>query len=118
MRGSSASSMWPKAPSRHSATIDCGAKASPTPSPYRRSRRWHRTANRSSSTRERMTPSARRRPRHRKRSPDLPPVEPPDMRYVMKQKLLSWGDDFYIKDENERNAYFVDGKAFSIGDQL
>jgi len=40
------------------------------------------------------------------------------MRYVMKQKLLSWGDDFYIKDENERNVYFVDGKAFSIGDQL
>jgi uncharacterized protein YxjI len=40
------------------------------------------------------------------------------MRYVMKQKLLSWGDDFYIKDENERDVYFVDGKAFSFGDQL
>lgn len=36
----------------------------------------------------------------------------------MKQKLLSFGDDFYIKDENERDAYFVDGRAFSIGDKL
>ncbi|MDB4914544.1 MAG: hypothetical protein JWM95_2188 [Gemmatimonadetes bacterium] len=36
----------------------------------------------------------------------------------MKQKLLSWGDDFYIKDENEHDVYFVDGKAFSFGDQL
>ena len=40
------------------------------------------------------------------------------MRYIMKQKLLSFGDDFYIKDENERDAYFVDGRAFSIGDKL
>ncbi|MEO8619753.1 MAG: LURP-one-related family protein [bacterium] len=40
------------------------------------------------------------------------------MRYVMKQKLFSFGDDFYIKDENERDIYFVDGKAFSFGDQL
>ena len=40
------------------------------------------------------------------------------MRYILKQKLFSWGDDFYIRDENERDVYFVDGKAFSIGDQL
>lgn len=40
------------------------------------------------------------------------------MRYIMKQKLLSFGDDFYIKDENERDAFFVDGRAFSIGDKL
>ena len=40
------------------------------------------------------------------------------MRYIMKQKLFSWGDDFYIKDENERDVYFVDGKALSFGDQL
>ena len=40
------------------------------------------------------------------------------MRYVLKQKLLSWGDDFYIKDETGRDVYFVDGKAFSLGDQL
>jgi uncharacterized protein YxjI len=40
------------------------------------------------------------------------------MRYVLKQKLLSWGDDFYIRDENGQDVYFVDGKAFSFGDQL
>jgi uncharacterized protein YxjI len=40
------------------------------------------------------------------------------MRYVMKQKLFSWGDDFYIKDESGRDVFFVDGKAFSFGDQL
>jgi uncharacterized protein YxjI len=40
------------------------------------------------------------------------------MRYVMKQKLFAWGDDFTIKDEAEQDAFFVDGKAFSFGDQL
>ena len=40
------------------------------------------------------------------------------MQYVMKQKLLSWGDDFYIKDKDGQDVYFVDGKAFTIGDQL
>ena len=39
------------------------------------------------------------------------------MRYVMRQKLLSFGDDFTIRDESGRDVYFVDGKAFSIGDQ-
>lgn len=39
------------------------------------------------------------------------------MRYVMKQKLFSWGDDFTIKDENGQDRYYVDGKAFSIGDK-
>ncbi|MES2463535.1 MAG: LURP-one-related family protein [Armatimonadota bacterium] len=36
----------------------------------------------------------------------------------MKQKLFAFGDDFYIKDENGNNAFFVDGKVFSIGKQL
>ena len=40
------------------------------------------------------------------------------MRYVMKQKLLSWGDDFVIKDEAGRDVFYVDGKAFSLGNQL
>ncbi|MCK4341501.1 MAG: LURP-one-related family protein [Phycisphaerae bacterium] len=40
------------------------------------------------------------------------------MRYVMKQKLFSFGDDFTIKDEQGHDIYFVDGKAFSIGDKL
>ena len=40
------------------------------------------------------------------------------MRYIMKQRLFSWGDDFFIKDESGRDAFFVDGKAFSLGNQL
>lgn len=36
----------------------------------------------------------------------------------MRQKLLSWGDDFTIKTEDGRDAFFVDGKAFSLGNQL
>jgi uncharacterized protein YxjI len=40
------------------------------------------------------------------------------MRYVMKQKLFSWGDDFYIRDAEDRDVFFVDGKAFSLGAQL
>ena len=40
------------------------------------------------------------------------------MRYVMRQKLFSWGDDFAIKDEDDRDVFFVDGKAFRLGNQL
>lgn len=40
------------------------------------------------------------------------------MRYVMKQKLFSWGDDFTIKNETGQDVFFVDGKAFSFGDKL
>lgn len=36
----------------------------------------------------------------------------------MKQKFLSWGDDFTIQDDQERDVFFVDGKAFSIGAKL
>jgi hypothetical protein len=37
------------------------------------------------------------------------------MRYVMKQKLFSWGDDFYTRDAEGREVFFVDGKATAIG---
>lgn len=40
------------------------------------------------------------------------------MRYVMKQKLFCWGDDFTIKTADGQEAFFVDGKALSIGDKL
>ena len=40
------------------------------------------------------------------------------MRYVMKQKLFCWGDDFTIKTPDGQDVFFVDGKAFSIGDKL
>ncbi|MDF1837339.1 MAG: LURP-one-related family protein [Planctomycetota bacterium] len=40
------------------------------------------------------------------------------MRYVMKEKILSWGDDFTIRDSEERDVYRVKGKVFSLGDKL
>lgn len=40
------------------------------------------------------------------------------MRYVLKQKLLAFGDDYLVRDDAGRDTYFVDGKAFSFGDQL
>ncbi len=40
------------------------------------------------------------------------------MRYMMKQKLFTWGDDFTIKNEAGEDVFFVDGRAFSIGDKL
>ena len=40
------------------------------------------------------------------------------MRYVMKQKLFSWGDDFTIKNEADEEVFFVDGNAFSFGNKL
>ena len=40
------------------------------------------------------------------------------MRYLMKEKLFSWGDDFTIKDDAGRDVYFVDGKVFTWGKQL
>jgi uncharacterized protein YxjI len=42
----------------------------------------------------------------------------PSMRYLMKQKIFAWGDDFTIKDEAGNDAFFVDGRAFSIGKKL
>jgi uncharacterized protein YxjI len=40
------------------------------------------------------------------------------MRYQMKQKIWSFGDDFAIKDDRGNDVFFVDGKAFSLGDKL
>jgi uncharacterized protein YxjI len=42
----------------------------------------------------------------------------PIMRYVMKQKVFSFGDDFVIRDEAGTDRFLVDGRAFSIGDKL
>ena len=39
-------------------------------------------------------------------------------RYKMREKLLSFGDDFWIEDERGRRAYFVDGKAVRVRQTL
>lgn len=40
------------------------------------------------------------------------------MQYQMRQKLFAWGDDFTIRTADGHDAFFVDGKAFSLGHQL
>jgi uncharacterized protein YxjI len=40
------------------------------------------------------------------------------MRYLMKQKLFCFGDDFAIKNEAGDDVFFVDGRALSIGNKL
>jgi len=40
------------------------------------------------------------------------------MRYIMKERILSWGDDFTIRDADGRDAYYVDGKVLSFGHKL
>jgi uncharacterized protein YxjI len=37
---------------------------------------------------------------------------------MMKQRLFSWGDDFYIQDETGQNRFYVDGKVLSLGHQF
>ena len=38
--------------------------------------------------------------------------------YKMREKLLSFGDDFWIEDDRGRRAYFVDGKAVRVRQTL
>ena len=40
------------------------------------------------------------------------------MRYVMKQKLFAFGDDFIIRDESGADRFVVDGRVFTIGAKL
>lgn len=37
------------------------------------------------------------------------------MRYQVSQKMLALGGDFTIRDENGREAYYIDGKVFNFG---
>jgi uncharacterized protein YxjI len=39
-------------------------------------------------------------------------------RYQMREKLVSFGDDFYIEDEQGQKAFKVDGKALRVRDTL
>lgn len=40
------------------------------------------------------------------------------MRYLIKSKLLAWGNDFHICDEEGHERFFVDGRVFSVGNKL
>ncbi len=40
------------------------------------------------------------------------------MRYVLRQKVFCFGDDYTIKDAEGNDCFYVDGKALSIGNKL
>lgn len=40
------------------------------------------------------------------------------MRYIMKQKVFSFGDKFAISNENEEDVFFVNGAVLSLGHKL
>lgn len=40
------------------------------------------------------------------------------MKLFMKQKVFSFKDKFYIKDENANDKYYIEGEFFSIGKKL
>ncbi|MBZ4668397.1 MAG: hypothetical protein JG775_1549 [Defluviitaleaceae bacterium] len=40
------------------------------------------------------------------------------MRYQINQKILSFGDNFTIKDEYGSDQFYVKGKVFALGDKL
>lgn len=40
------------------------------------------------------------------------------MRYLLKQELFAWGDDFSIFDEAGNKVYFVDGHGIAIANKL
>jgi uncharacterized protein YxjI len=37
---------------------------------------------------------------------------------MMRERILSWGDDFTIRNADGQNVFHVDGKVFSFGDKL
>ena len=37
---------------------------------------------------------------------------------MMRQRILSWGDDFSIRDADGQEVYYIDGKVFSFGNKL
>jgi uncharacterized protein YxjI len=41
-----------------------------------------------------------------------------DVRYMMRERILSWGDDFTIRNADGEDVFYVDGKVFSFGDKL
>jgi len=40
------------------------------------------------------------------------------LRYQIREKIFSFGDDFTIKDEFNNDIFIVKGKVFSFGDKL
>jgi uncharacterized protein YxjI len=39
-------------------------------------------------------------------------------RFQLRQKILSWGDDYVVKDEAGRERFYIDGKVFTLRNTL
>jgi uncharacterized protein YxjI len=39
------------------------------------------------------------------------------VRFILRQKLLAWGNDFIVRDEAGNDAFVVDGRAISLGNK-
>jgi uncharacterized protein YxjI len=37
---------------------------------------------------------------------------------MMRERILSWGDDFTIRNAEGEDVFYVDGKVLSFGDKL
>jgi uncharacterized protein YxjI len=40
------------------------------------------------------------------------------MRLAMRERMVSWGDDYYVRDAHGRDVYYIDGKVFSLRQTL
>ncbi len=40
------------------------------------------------------------------------------MKLYIKQKVFSWKDKFYVKDENGNDRYYIEGEFFTLGKKL
>ena len=40
------------------------------------------------------------------------------MKLYMKQKVFSWADKFYIRDESGQYRYYIEGEIFTFGKKL
>jgi uncharacterized protein YxjI len=46
------------------------------------------------------------------------PEGPAVTRYQMKQKWLCLGNDYVVRDDADRDVYYIDGRVFSLGQKL
>lgn len=46
------------------------------------------------------------------------PIGSVNHRFMVREQLFAFGDDFYVENENGERVYWIDGKALSIGKSL
>ena len=56
--------------------------------------------------------------RRRRRSGDVPEGAPAGTRYLLREKLLTFGDDFWIENERGERIFLVDDKVLRVRDTV